>query len=301
MPPSTTKWAAALLLASLPPALQALEAYAEPDTVILKDGTSIRGAIVRNAAKEVVVQEEFGETTVPKSEIVRIIDLRNAGMEFTAANRPGDFPPWRVIVNDLRLNDAVRSLEQIPATAIDNGTFKNVPYLSFRVNELMELNIYGDPEDPAAVEFGIYGRKSGDDRLRRTLRSFLAGFLSSRESIAALYALPFSGGSSTGRDWGVSVIPKSAPDAYGGWWINLYNPRRLEAARLGDAEYAALTRPFGEIVGKGGRVRRGSWTDEDIHNSLRLRRSGDEPPVFLRGFYRDAQGNFRPVTSGSGV
>jgi len=298
MPPSTTKWAAALLLASLPPALPALEAYAEPDTLILKDGTSIRGTIVRNAAKEVVVQEEFGETTVPKSEIVRIIDLRNAGMEFTAANRPGDLPPWRIIVNDLRLNDAVRSLEQIPATAIDNGLFKNVPYMSFRVNELMELNIYGDPEDPAAVEFGIYGRRSGDDRLRRTLRSFLAGFLSSRESIAALYALPFSGGSSTGRDWGVSIIPKSAPDSYGGWWINLYNPRRLEAARLGDAEYAALTRPFGEIVGKGGHVRRGTWADEDIHNSVRLRRSVEEPPVFLRGFYRDAQGNFRPVTSG---
>ena len=299
MPPSTTKWAAALLLASLPPALPALEAYAEPDTVILKDGTSIRGTIVRNAPKEVVMQEEFGETAVPKSEIVRIIDHSNSGGEFTAANHPGDLPPWRVIVNDLRLNDAVRSLEQIPATAIDNGLLKNVPYLSFRMNELVELNIYGDPEDPAAVEFGIYGSKSGDDRLRRTLRSFLAGFLSSRESIAALYALPFSGGSSRGGDWGVSVIPKSAPDSYGGWWINLYNPKHLEDARLSDAEYAALTRPFGEIVGKGGLVRHGTWTDGDIHNAVRLRRSGDEPSVFLRGFYRDARGNFRPVTSGS--
>lgn len=294
-----SKWAFTVLSLVWIPAAAALEGYAEPDMILLKDGSSHSGVIVQNTAKEVLLQGKHSIEKFPKSEIVRIRNEADIGMEFTKANTPGDLPAWRVMVNDLRNNDAVKSLEQIPATGIDNGTFKNIPYLSFRINELIEMNIYGDPEDPCAVEFGVYGKRANDDRIRRVLRSFLAGFLASRKEVGAIYSLPFTGGKSCVGDICFLIIPPSAPDAYGGWWISLFNPQKLEAARLSDSEYAKLTRPFRSIVDKSGRVKRNTWTADDLDLTRRLKDAVEETPVLVRGFFRDANGRFRVLTNSS--
>ena len=109
---------------------------------------------------------------------MRIIDNADAKALYTDINRKGKLPSWRVIANDLRTHDAIKSLVEIPATVIDVGDFKNVPYKSFRVNNEVELNIYGDPENPAGVELGIYGPRSDKQSCGRlfcaaTWRDFL--------------------------------------------------------------------------------------------------------------------------------
>lgn len=292
-----SKWAFAVLCLVSLPARAALEGYAEPDSILLKDGGTHSGVIVQNTSKEVWLQDAYSIRKFPKSEIVRIRNAADIGLEFTKANTPGDLPAWRVMVNDLRNNDAIKSLEQIPATAIDNGTYKNIPYLSFRINEFIEMNVYGDPDDPGAVEFGIYGKRAFDDKLRRVLRSFLAGFLSSRKEVAAIYSLPFAGGKKCVGDICFLIIPPTAPDAYGGWWISLFNPKKLAAARMDDAEYAKLTRPFDTIVGKSGRVKRNTWTIEDLHLGRRHKDAPGGTSVLARGFFRDAKGRFRVLTT----
>lgn len=297
MSPSTLKWSAALLFAATAASHAALEGHAQPDAVVLKDGSTHRGVIVRNTAKEVWLQEKYGIQEFPKSSIVRIRDEADIGLEFTKANTPGDLPAWRVMVNDLRNNDAIKSLEQIPATTIDNGVFKNVPYLSFRINEFIEMNVYGNPDDPGGVEFGIFGRHSSNDKARRVLRSFLAGFLSSRAEVGAIYSLPFSGGKECLGDFCIEITPANAPDAYGAWWIGLFNPAKLDAVRLDDAEYAKLTRPPQQIVDKSGRVRRDSWSVEDLKNILRVETNDGEPAVLVRGFFRDRDGQFKTLTA----
>lgn len=294
-----SKWVFAALCFSSLAAQASLEGHAEPDSVLLKDGSLHRGLIVQNTSKEVLLQGRYSIQSFPKSEIVRIRNEADIGLEFTKANTPGDLPAWRVMVNDLRNNDAVKSLEQIPATGIDNGTYKNIPYLSFRINELIEMNIYGDPDDPGAVEFGVYGKQASNDKTRRVLRSFLAGFLSSRKEVGAIYSLPFTGGKSCVGDICFLIIPPTAPDAYGGWWISLFNPKKLDAARLSDSEYAKLTRPFDRIVDKSGRVKRNTWTIEDLGLAQRLRDAAEETPVLVRGFFRDAKGRFRVLTNSS--
>ena len=294
-----SKWVFAALCISSLAAQASLEGHAEPDSVLLKDGSLHRGLIVQNTAKEVLLQGRYSIQSFPKSEIVRIRNEADIGLEFTKANTPGDLPAWRVMVNDLRNNDAVKSLEQIPATGIDIGTYKNIPYLSFRINELIEMNIYGDPDDPGAVEFGVYGKQASNNKTRRVLRSFLAGFLSSRKEVGAIYSLPFTGGKSCVGDICFLIIPPTAPDAYGGWWISLFNPKKLDAARLSDAEYAKLTRPFDRIVDKSGRVKRHTWTIEDLGLAQRLRDAAEETPVLVRGFFRDAKGRFRVLTNSS--
>lgn len=266
------------------------DSHREPDTVILKDGTKLRGLIVKNTASEVILQHEFHERIIPKSDILRIDD--HPDILYTDVPRRGDLPSWRVIANDLRTHDNIKSVLEIPATMIDTGVFQRVPYKSFRVNRDIELNIYGDPNDPAGIELGIYGTNSGNTKLRRMLRGYLAGFLSTRKEVAALYSLDLNGGIARAGNLTLEITPKDAPDAYGAWWISLYHEKALDEARLSEAEYARLTKPLEEVIDPKGRVR-ARWTPQEVAMSERV--EDDDAPVLLRGFYRDRKGEFRVI------
>lgn len=281
------------LFAVLGTSFAADDSFKQPDSLILKNGKVVKGLIIKNSKDAVLMQEKTEEMSYPKSEIIRINDNANGDILYTDINRKGDLPSWRVIVNDLRTNDAVKSLEEIPATLIDNGEFKNVPYISFRVNQEIELNIYGDPEDPAGIEMGVYGWKSGVPKLRKMLRGYLAGFLTTRQEISTLYSLNLRGGIADAGDLTIEITPRNAPDAYGAWWISLYYKKELAQVRLNDAEYAKLTRPFDEVMDKRGHVIDNGWTDSQMSQSQRVDENGR---VLLRGFYRDENGVFRLIT-----
>ena len=297
---STLKWSAAFILAIFPVFLRGKsEGYAEPDSVLLKDGSRHAGVIVKNTADTLFLQQRYRISEFPKSAILRIFDGVDVGMEFTESGKKGDLPSWRVMVNDIRNNDAIKSLTQIPATLIDNGYLKNVPYLSFRINELIEMNIYGNPDDPVAIEFGIYGKLSSNDRLRRVLRSFMAGFLNSRKEVGAISSIPFAGGDKKAGDFRIRITPASAPDAYGAWWICLYNPKTLESSRVSDSEYAKATLPPELVVDRSGKVRKAFSDGMSVPPAFRARRSsGDAASVFAPGFLRDSSGRLRALFSG---
>ncbi|MCX7868732.1 MAG: hypothetical protein N2322_02170 [Terrimicrobiaceae bacterium] len=265
-----------------------------PDALVLGDGRTVRGLIIKNSAHEVILQQEFGEFAFPKSSIQRILDIPDLGIEFTEAGSRGTLPPWQVIANDLRLNDRIRSVVQIPAVEVKIGNFARVPYKSFRVNRDIELNIYGDPKNPAAVELGIYGAHRSNRKVQKTLRAYLAGFLTSRQEVGALYSIPLTGGEARTPTLTFEITPPSAPDAFGAWWVGVYNPRSIENARLSDADYEALTRPASEVIGRGGRVKKSAWTGGEI--SLARRDDHSQTSEYLpRGFYRDKQGKFRVI------
>lgn len=275
-----------LIAAGLASAGASDDSFRSPDSLTLKDGSVHRGLIILNARDSVTIQCEFEECVIPKSDILRIDDSVDA--LYTEAGRRGDLPAWRVIANDLRTHDDIKTLEEIPATLIDTGVFENLPYKSFRVNHDIELNIYGDPNDPAGIELGIYGRRAGDQKLRRFLRSYIAGYLTSTEEVAALYSLGLKEGSATAGMLTVEITPPGAPDAYGAWWISLYNKKNLAAARLDAREYATLVRPMDEVVGKDGKVLANAWSSDQADM---MNKKG--PMVIRRGFYRDKDGSFR--------
>ncbi|MFZ0711061.1 MAG: hypothetical protein WAM53_13565 [Terrimicrobiaceae bacterium] len=272
------------------------DSFPSPDSLVLKDGTMVRGLIIKNTRDSVLIQEKLKEVDYPKSEIVRINDNADTEAMYTDLNRKGMLPSWRAIANDLRTHDAIKSLVEIPATVIDTGDFVNVPYKSFRVNNDVELNIYGDPENPAGVELGIYGPKSGNRQLRKTLRGYLAGFLTTREEIGALYSLSLDKGITQVGNLTLEITPKTAPDAYGAWWVSLYNRKDLQRVRLSDVEYAKLVKPANEVIDKRGRVISGGWSKKDARKSKKLSKLGDSAQVLLRGFYRDDDGVFRLIT-----
>ncbi len=278
-------------LASLSHGIAADDSFQSPDSLVLKNGQTVRGLIVKNSATEVILQERTAEMAYPKSQIARIIDVPNDGTEFTSILRKGELPSWRVIVNDLRTHDNIKSFVEIPAVKVDVGVFRNVPYKSFRINHDVEFNIYGDPENPAGMELGIYGRSAGDKKLQTMLRAYLAGFLSTRAEIAALYSVGLEEGLKKAGDFVAEVTPTTAEDAFGAWWVSLYNAKNLESVRLSDAAYDAMTLPADEVLDSDGRVKSREWTKADLGLASRMDTDSDE--VIQRGFYRDDNGVFR--------
>jgi len=267
------------------------DSFQAPDSLVLKDGRTVRGLIVKNSASKVILQERQSEIAYSKSEIVRINDVADDGKEFTNMLEKDDLPSWRVIVNDLRTHDNIKSFVEIPAVIVDVGVFRNVPYKSFRINDHLEFNIYGDPENPAGMEIGIYGRQAGDKKLQTMLRAYFAGFLTTRAEIAALYSVGLEEGIAKAGDFVAEVTPTTAGDAFGAWWVSLYNAKTLESVRLSDAAYDALTLPVDEVLDRDGRVKTREWTKADL--GLASRRDRDSDEVIQRGFYRDKDGVFR--------
>lgn len=273
------------------------DSFRAPDSIVLKDGRTVRGLIIKNSVETILVQEEFGEQSYPKSEIVRVLDEPDTTTYFTELISKGTLPSWRVIANDLRTHDQIKSLVQIPATTVAIGNFRNVPYLSFLVNRDVELNIYGDPNRPAGVELGIYGGRKNNLKLQETLRAYFAGFLGSREEVAALYKIGLKAGKAQAGSLTFEVTPPTAPDSEGAWWVSLYNLKTLDAVRLPKAKYEALTKPPGEVVARDGRIITKEWSSNDLKETDRLKPLHGDKKILLRGFYRDKNGDFKLLTA----
>jgi hypothetical protein len=270
--------------------------HLQPDTVVMNDGRELHGLIIRNNAKKLILQQRMGEVEIPKNEILRIDDQPDSEVFFADIVDPHKLPPWRMIVQDLRSDDSIKSFRQIPATTIDNGYLRKIPYLSFRINKRVEMNVYGNPENPVCLEFGVYERGENITKFKKIIRAYMAGILQSREEIAALYGLDEKGGMTKVGNFVFQVTPPTAPDAYGGWWISIFDQSRLDRYRVPDAIYRKNTLPFSEVNHGTGDLRRDKISMFDrFLNSTQHAWAGMIPN--LRGFYRDGMGALKLDTS----
>ena len=204
----------------------------------------------------------------------------------------GKLPSWNAIVHDFHDHDAVWRLEIIPSAAITTGEFRNIPYLSFVVNKQAKLNILGNPADPVGIQFAIFGKKGRNAKYHQIVRQFLAGHLHTREEIAALYSLsPRGDQKQTGR-LAFLITPHESPDAHGAWALTIYDPSRLAAARVPDGEYAAMTRPFGEIHRRDGTITPAGAQRLDQWLVSSVMSLPSQIPK-IRGFQRDENGVFQ--------
>lgn len=229
-----------LLLAGTSSALRAGLAAATPwdpaesnDEVILLNGETLRGRILVETKDSVVLLLNNRHISIPKKEVERIYDRPDRDLTFTdLLPQAGHFAPWWVPAYDLFYSDWVKNFRQIPATVIDSGEFRSVPYLSFRANRNIELNIYGDPNRPAGLEIGVYGLKRSSQKTQELLREFISSYLHGIPEIRALESIPYSGGRAEVNGLRMEVTPPNAPDSYGAWWVSIWYPRALEKARL---------------------------------------------------------------------
>jgi hypothetical protein len=174
-----------------------------------------------------------------------------------AINSPR-LPPSATVIQKLLERPWATQLQQIPATVIDVGSFKNVPYQSYRCGDDYEVNIYGDPDAPAAVEIGIYRDLLKDVAARENCVAFLASVLADPADATAVKALGRVKDRQTRGGLTFETTPETDPDAYGGWWVSAYDEAALDRARASERRGAATDRRRPR-----GRCRRDSTTDGD--------------------------------------
>jgi hypothetical protein len=147
---------------------------------------------------------------------------------------------WEKCLETIASRSWAGSLRQIPATVIDKGVLKNVPYMSHKSGDV-EFNLYGDPDDPAGLEIGLYRESLKVESLRRECQAVMTALLGRPGDAEALASLHLTPGKKELEGLVFEITPETAEDAYGGWWITVYDPKLLDEARASDEELKKIT------------------------------------------------------------
>src|SRR5262245_5298593 len=138
-------------------------------------------------------------------------------------------PAFKEVVLKLGARDWADGLRQIPATVIDTGVMRNVPYKSFHAGSDYEVNVYGDPESPAGFEIGIRGALLADDQAKANCVDFVSSLMRNDADKAAVRGLDLAKDLAVFKDLTFEVTPPTAEDAYGGWWVSVYSEPALNS------------------------------------------------------------------------
>jgi len=163
---------------------------------------------------------------------------------------PARLPSAPAALEQLRSQGFEKKLEQIPATVVDKGPLRQVPYLSYSGGDV-EVNVYGDPDMPACVEIGTFG----DTNRRAACREVMVSLLPDAEDRRTLNTL--TAGKQTRAGLTFEITPETAPDAYGRWWVSVYDLKALDGSRASETELKSIAGPK-PAGGEAARARPGS-------------------------------------------
>lgn len=234
------------------------------------------------------------------------IDLRAlfktaAGAPPTAEVVPGDAPAgprladWGMCSDAATGTDWGKSLRPIPATVIDKGVLKFVPYLSFKAGDY-EINVYGDPDKPAGIEIGIRGVALDNAAAKANCIEYITRVLTADADRKVVRSLKPAADLKKFGGLTFEVTPPTAEDAYGGWWVSVYDEAELDKSRATPKELAAITVAKDDIKAvasspgtgdtkpaAGGDEPRG-WTTDDLKYARPSGGSGGS--VYVHGYTR---------------
>jgi len=182
-----------------------------------------------------------------------------------------------LIIDTFATRHWAKDLEQTPSSVIENGIFRFVPYLSYRADRF-ELNIYGDPQHPAGVEIGVY---AGKEATKEEIRTLLAGLLQRPEDRELIRQLSLDDDELERAGLTFKVTPPTADDAYGGWWLSIYDVKALDKARASDEEMRVITVTEPKEEGKA------------PPKTKRSRRPSQSPRVYVPDYSREGDGYIR--------
>jgi hypothetical protein len=267
----------------------ALISNIKADIIILQYGDIVTGKIIQTNENGIDIQQNTGKVHWPAS---MVKEVRKEVNEPTT-NR---IPSWVKIISQLTTNEWAHDFKQIPATVIDNGVLKDVPYISFRCNTGgYEINVYGDLDNPACIEIGTVGYLVKNNQAKSNCVNFISSVLPRDMDKAAVRNLnwkPKDLKQSNGLTF-ETTLPDEA-DSYGGWWISVYNAADLTNAQASGAELEAITQPkikpkvIIPVAAPMAAPSANYWSDNDISTYSRpsARESSHGGDVYVRGYYR---------------
>lgn len=198
------------------------------------------------------------------------------GLFFTSlAAKDAGLPPQKKALQTLASAGFKEEPVQIPATVIDTGILKFVPYLSFRVGEDRELNIYGDPAAPACIEIGLYRGLIASDVEKLRCIAYLRRLLPDVDFMA----LKLTGGKALRGGLVLEITPPDAPDAYGGWWISAYSLPLLRGSAATNVSVTEISVPRDQAAPSA------EWTASEIDRA-RPSSTGSSGRVYVRSYTR---------------
>jgi hypothetical protein len=213
------------------------------DVLVLKNGGVLTGTVLQQDGQGVLIQTETGTYRYPPSWIGDV--KKEAVAAPHVSNNGKRIPDWAQIVSLLANNAWADGLKQVPATMIESGVWKNVPYVSFRcASGGYEMNVFGDLNDPAAVQIGAMSYLSQDAGARSNCVNFICSVLASadaRKVVRALNWTPDDMQKNEGMTF--QTLQPGEPDSYGGWWVTVYNDTALANAPASETELLAMTQP----------------------------------------------------------
>ena len=211
------------------------------DVVLLQNGGVLTGTVLQQDAEGVLIQTDSGTYRYPLSWVQDV--KKEAAAAPHVSNNGKPIPDWAQIVSMLANTGWSQNLRQIPATVINYGKFNSVPYISFRCAAGgYEINIFGDLNNPAAVQIGAMNYLKQSDEARSNCVNFICSLLTNHDDRKMVRALNWNqpDTNSNGGMTFESLIPGEW-GSYGGWWVTVYNGNALASARASEAELASLT------------------------------------------------------------
>jgi hypothetical protein len=218
---------------------------ARADQILLNSGDTVKGSILRRDGDQVVVSLDYGVVRYSAQNIKSVngkaIPAVSTGLAPSA--KPNQFPRWKTIVTALSSQTWATDFQQIPATVIDKGVMKNVPYVSFKCGGDYEMNIYGDPDNPAGVEIGVYRSLLTDDQAKKRCVAFIASILGDKLQRDVLLVMDQRKSLFERDGMSLEITPETDEDAYGAWWVSAYKEKALDGARASDKDLTAISVP----------------------------------------------------------
>ncbi len=260
------------------------------DTIKLESGGSLEGVVVKETDRDVVVCLKHGMVRLEKSDI-KGIKRSKPDVENDTTTR---LPKWHKCIEVAVHQDWGSNLRHIPATVIDQGVFKDVPYSSFSSGNY-ELNIYGDPELPAGIEIGVKNNLIKSAAAKRNCLDFMLAVVREAEDRDDLKSLNLDESKKERDGLIFEVTPVTAADAYGAWWISIYDASALDASRATASELRAITvardkvkkteKKTPQTKSDRSATDAPEWTPSDLSNtpSGKGSKSGT---VYVKGYYR---------------
>jgi len=129
------------------------------DTLIFSNGRALSGTVIQTNGDDLLVLTSHASFNFSKTSIKEIKTEPTEAVESSNASR---LPDFKKAVFFLSKQSWAAKLTPIPATVVDKGILRNVPYTSFRCGGDYEVNIYGDLENPSGIEIGMYHKLLDD-------------------------------------------------------------------------------------------------------------------------------------------
>ncbi|MGE3167062.1 MAG: hypothetical protein AB7O52_19320 [Planctomycetota bacterium] len=248
--------------------------------VELKNGKKLEGKLLRTDRGGSVIQVDYGSVSLTTGEIR---SMKEEGAASPTTPVKGRLLPWDACLETVASREWASALKQVPATVIDRGVLAQVPYMSHRSGGY-EINIYGDPDQPAGLEIGFY-KDPPPPGVRRECVETLCLLLADAEDQEIVRRLDLTRGTAERKGLTFEVTPPTAPDAYGAWWISVYDTGLLEYQRASTDELATITRTCEEVCSDY-EPTIVSWKPVDLQGARPPANTDGDARVYVRGIHR---------------